>query len=226
MPEPEVTQTQTTTVPPETGTPPAGETPPAGTQTPPTLAELTAERDRIATALKAANREAAERRKKLEALEQAEAKRQQAEMTEAEKAKAAKDELETKYTQLVAQYDGLRLRQAFFDEVARQSVTFASEQARADAYELAELAAVLEGGEVQAKALSEAVKALQRTRPYLFGQAATAPDIGATARGGADGLPEVTDQDIQEFAATYGISPQFVDKRAVAQAKRLAKGKS
>jgi len=211
----------------ETGTAPASETPAGATATAtPTLEELIAERERMAGALKAANRESADRRKKLEVLEQAEAKRQKAEMTDLERAKATQGELETKYNQLVAQYDGLRLRQAFFDEVAKQGVAFASEQARADAYELAELASVIDGGEVQPEAVTKAIKTLQKNRPYLFGQVVTPPDIGAMARGGADGLPEVTDQDIQQFAATYGISPQWIDKRAVAQAKRLAvKGK-
>lgn len=62
---------------------PTAETPQA--QTP---EQLKAELEKAQAALKAANREAAERRKRLEAFEQAEAARKQAEMTESEKLKA------------------------------------------------------------------------------------------------------------------------------------------
>ena len=219
-------QTANTTTPPETGsTDPASETP-EGTTTAPTVEELMAERERMSVALKAANREAADRRKKLDAYEQAEAKRKAAEMTDLEKAQAERAEFETRYQKLATEFDGLRLRQSFFDEVAKQGVQFASDQARADAYNLADLTAALDGGEVQSKAVGDALKALKRDRPYLFGQPAAPPDIGATARGGDSGLPDVTDADVQEFAARMSIPVQYVDKRALAQLKRVAsKGK-
>lgn len=58
--------------------------------------ELKAELEKVRKALKDANKEAAERRKRNEELEAAEAKRKEAEMTESEKAAARVKELESK----------------------------------------------------------------------------------------------------------------------------------
>ncbi len=59
-----------------------------------------AEFAKVQAALKEANREAAERRKKLDAYEKAEAERKQAEMTEVERANAKMKEYETKLATL------------------------------------------------------------------------------------------------------------------------------
>jgi hypothetical protein len=61
---------------------------------------LKAELDKVRAALKDANKEAAERRKKLEAFEEAEAKRKQAEMTEAQKLQAQLEEKTKKLAEL------------------------------------------------------------------------------------------------------------------------------
>lgn len=77
------------TKPGEMPTTPAGETPAETTQAKPqTQDELAAELEAARKALKQANREAAERRVKLEAFEKAEQERKQAEMTELEKLQA------------------------------------------------------------------------------------------------------------------------------------------
>jgi len=59
-----------------------------------------AEHAKVLAALKEANREAAERRKKLDAFEKAEAERKQAEMTESERAAAKIKEYENELAQL------------------------------------------------------------------------------------------------------------------------------
>ena len=209
----------TTTTPTEMVDTTGSETPTVDAQ--PT-ADIAAELERTRTALKAANKEAADRRKKLEALEQAETARQQAEMTELDKVKAGHSEIQGKYDALVADYDGLRLRQAFNDATSAANVIFASDQARRDAYELADLAAAIEGGEIDAKAITAALKALQTIRPYLFGVAATSTDIGATRRGTDNGEVTVTDEEVQEFAAKFNVSAAAVDRKALAQAKRMS----
>lgn len=75
------------------------ETAPAQQQATVTVEQLQAELDRARDALKTANREAAERRKKLDAIEAEETKRKEAEMTEAQKLakqlEAATAELQT-----------------------------------------------------------------------------------------------------------------------------------
>lgn len=72
--------------------PEMGAEPPAGQA--PEAADLQAELERMRKALADANKEAAQRRKKLEAFEQAEAERKKAEMTELEQAQAKLAELE------------------------------------------------------------------------------------------------------------------------------------
>ena len=69
-----------------TKTPPPGETP-TGTPAPDT-ADVQAELERVRAALHSANKEAADRRKKLEAFEKADEERKLAAMTELEKVQA------------------------------------------------------------------------------------------------------------------------------------------
>ena len=77
-------------------TPPKDETPPAV----PTLEESQAELDKTRKALKAANKEAAGRRKKLEAFEAAEDERKKAEMSEIDRLKLEGEELAAENTKL------------------------------------------------------------------------------------------------------------------------------
>jgi hypothetical protein len=94
-------------------TEPAGEMPAAQPTPEPESAkpeDLAAELEKARAALKSANKEAAERRKKLEAYEQDEAKRKEAEMTELEKYQKRTAELEA--TLKVKEYAELRLAAA------------------------------------------------------------------------------------------------------------------
>lgn len=84
---------------------PQGEMPPAETPVTdakpnPSPTDLAAELERTKLALKGANKEAAERRKRLEELEQAETKRKESEMSETDKLKKALAETETKLKQM------------------------------------------------------------------------------------------------------------------------------
>lgn len=92
----------------EMPTNPAGETPaePTQTEAPVTLAEVQAQLAIMQKALKDANREAADRRKKLEAYETAEKQRQEAEMSETDKLKRALEEREAELNRL--QLDNLK----------------------------------------------------------------------------------------------------------------------
>lgn len=74
--------------------------PPASEPAAETVAISKAEFDKLQAALKEANREAASRRKRLDELEQAEAKRKEAEMTEAQKLQAALEAVTAKAARL------------------------------------------------------------------------------------------------------------------------------
>lgn len=216
---------------PTTDNPPAGGTPPGAGGTPPAqdwdavLAGLPEEARGLyethVGGLKSALDSEREERKKLakqskevadrlSKFEQADKKRRDAELSDLEKLQTEHDNLKSKYDGLVADRDGLKLRQAFFDELAAQKLTFPDEQARRDAYELADLSAAIDGGEIDAEAVTAAVKELQKTRPYLFGTAQP-PSDDADKRGG--GQVEATDEEVQEFAARYGLDPKHVDRK-------------
>jgi type IV secretory pathway VirB10-like protein len=146
--------------------------------------QLRAELAKAREALKATNRESAERRKRLEALEAAEKKRKTAEMSEVEQWQQKSADAEAR---LAAQE--LRLQaQALKHTVERQAATLGFINPE-DAQRLAELSGVAfdEEGQPDAKAIEAALKALAKSRPYLMKGA-------AQASGGinsADGLGQV-----------------------------------
>ena len=138
----------------------ATETGTAGTES---IESLRAELTRTAKALKEANREAAERRHRLDELEAAEAKRKQAEMSEADQLKAKLAE---------AQGETARIQQETTDRIIKAEIRA---QAAAlgfndpdDAYRSEVLAAVemTDAGEV--KGLAEALGELAKAKPYLL----------------------------------------------------------
>lgn len=148
--------------------------------------------------------------RKLKKLEDVDKKRKESEMSELEKAQSDLDSLNTQYGELGAEYDSLKLRQAFYDAVGTEELVFATDQARRDAYALADLASAIDGGKIDDKAIKKELKALQDSRPYLFGKV-DIPATDATKRNQGDkGQP--TDEDVKEFAARLGVDPQFVDR--------------
>jgi len=154
---------------------------------------------------------------KLSTFEEAEGKRKKADMTELEKAQNDLNDLRAQYDKMVADHDSLRLRQTFYDAVGAEKLEFASPQARQDAYELVDLADVIDAGEIDAKKVTKALKALQEMRPYLFGKT-VAPDTDAAKRGA--GTVEATDDEVKEFAAIYGLNPEHVDRTLLANVRR------
>lgn len=154
---------------------------------------------------------------KLSAFEEAEGKRKKADMTELEKVQTELGETRARYDKLVVEHDSLRLRQAFYDAVGAEKLEFASPQAMQDAYELVDLADVFNDGKIKQEAIGEALKALQKSRPYLFGKAVV-PETDATRRG--TGSAEATDAEVNEFAAIYGLDPKHVDRTLLGKSRR------
>lgn len=163
----------------------------------PEVAAVQAELEDARKALKKANREAAERRKQLEAFEAAEAERKQAEMSEQEKLQAKVAEMETRAKEAEARLDLMHKRNAFYSAAAQAEFTWASEQARQDA------ALLLDFSELDDGDMEQAVKDLKEARPYLFAQP-TMPDTDSTKRG--KGTKQDADEaKVQDAARRFGI---------------------
>ena len=162
---------------PVTGNGTNGETPTTEAGATPTAAEF----ERLQAALKAANKEAADRRKRLDALEADEAKRKEAELSEVEKAdqraKAAEAKAQT-------------LEQRWRDGMLRSAVTLAATQAQfydpEDAYRLADLTSLTVNDDGTVTGVEDALKALVKAKPHLVKATTTTaspPDVNAQNRG-------------------------------------------
>lgn len=162
---------------------------------------LRAELDSTRKALTAANREAAERRKKLDAYEQAESARKEAEMSEVEKAlKRAQTAEAERDAALKAHRDG-KLQNAV--TVAAMSAGFHNPD---DAWAFLPAGAVSLDDKGESQGVAEALAELTKTRPYLIkqqGPAAPAAPSG-TPDGAAKGLGK-PGPDRAAVAAKYGI---------------------
>ena len=161
-----------------------------------------AELARVRVALKKANAEAAKRRKELERFQQEEKKRQDAELSDLEKAQKLSEEWKSKFDELSADLDGMRMRQAFYDATAAAKVVFVNDAAWQDAYDLSDLSGVEVDEDGSVSGMDEVIKALQKSRPHLFGTAG-APDInageGGTKKKGTAGA------DDEAIRRRYGI---------------------
>lgn len=91
---------------------------------------------------------------------------EKSELTKAQEALAAK-EAELKTSQQTIQ--ALRLKQEFQLAAAKLKLAFASPQAQEDAWDLADLDAVTMDEAGKVTGMEDALKALQKSRPYLFG---------------------------------------------------------
>ena len=160
-----------------------------------------AELARVRVALKKANAEAAKRRKELERFQQEEKKRQDAELSDLEKAQKLSEEWKSKFDELSADLDGMRMRQAFYDATAAAKVVFVNDAAWQDAYDLSDLSGVEVDEDGSVSGMDEVIKALQKTRPHLFGTAG-APDINAGEGGKPKGKAGADDEAIRR---RYGI---------------------
>jgi DNA repair exonuclease SbcCD ATPase subunit len=177
------------------------ETPPAGGETPPVggalpVEQLQAELERTRTALQGANRESADRRKKLEAFEKAEQDRAKKDLSEVERLKGQVAELDKRARELEAERETMIIRSAV--ERAATALGFHSAE---DAYQLADLSGVEIDEDGKVSNVDQALKALVKARPYLV-RVVDKPDTNAGATGGGKKPGE---PDEERLRRKYGI---------------------
>ena len=152
----------------------------------PDPAELQAELERTRKALADANKEAAARRKKLEAFEAQEAKRKQAEMTELEKAEARLNELEKRAEQAEAGRKQALVRAAVIAQATAQGFRDPEDALRyVDTSEVG----ITEDGKVGD--VSALLKELGKQKPYLLQPQGS---VGATNPGRGQAQGETPEQ--------------------------------
>lgn len=165
----------------------------------PDLAELQAELERTRKALVDANKEAAARRKKLEAFEAQEAKRKQAEMTELEKAKARLNELEKRAEQAEAGRKQALVRAAVIAQATVQGFRDPEDALRyLDTSEVE----ITEDGKVGD--VSALLKELGKQKPYLLQPQGS---VGATNPGRGQAQGETPDQRRARLFGSGGPDP-------------------
>lgn len=145
----------------------------------PTVEELKAQLADSQKRIKELNHESAERRKKLDAFEKAEADRKTAEMSEMEKVNAKAKEIAEEKDRLARENRVLTLQRDFENKVRDAKLEFKNSLASQDAFR-ALLELIGEENEVTA----EHVKVLAKEREYLFGKNETVTfSNDAVARG-------------------------------------------
>ena len=137
--------------------------------------DTAAELERTRKALADANREAAKRRKQLEAYEKAEAERQQASMSELEKAQAALKELEAKAAAAEQGRQAALIRAAVISQAGALRFNNAE-----DALAFLKTDSLEIGEDGQIEGLQRQLEAIAKERPYLLQQPGT---VGATNPG-------------------------------------------
>lgn len=157
---------------------------PAGADAPPVVAEtkktltvdeLLAERERMAAALKEANKEAADRRKRLEALEAADRARAEAAMTETEKATAKAKELEAQLSAANAELTETKILTA----IEREAVRLGFADANDAAVMIDRKTITIDGKNVTG--VKEALESLSKAKPYLL-KAQTTSSVGSPSK--------------------------------------------
>jgi len=143
--------------------------------------DAAAELERVRKALSDANKEAAKRRKQLEAYEAAEAQRKQESMSELERAQAALAELEKRATDAERGRKEALLKAAVIAKAGALRFNNAE-----DALAFLKPEALEIGDDGQVQGLEDALKAIAKERPYLLQQTG---QVGATnpGRGNVEG---------------------------------------
>jgi hypothetical protein len=174
--------------------------------------ESKAELERVKKALREANRESAERRKRLEELESAETARQQAAMTEAERLKAEKIQAEKERDEERAARKRDRIETAFVIEAAKQGAKYPE-----DVYRLADTAGVVVGDDGKITGVAEAVKSLVDAGRIPLGKV-PAPSLDGGAGGNGDHSKDVklTAEEIAS-AKKLGLTPEAYAKSKAAR---------
>ncbi len=153
--------------------------------------QLQAELERTRAALKTANKEAAERRKKLEEIESTEAKRKESELTEVQRAAKRAEEAEASLKQTKDRYRQNAIRNEI--KLYAQNAGFVDTQ---DAIALADMSGV-DFDEANDKVIGakEAIDALAKAKPHLLKapDKPQAPNINSV---GGGTKPPVTSEQI------------------------------
>lgn len=191
----------------------AGQADPPEGQTP---EEVQAELERTRTALKAANKEAADRRKKIDAYEKAEEERKTAELSEVDKLKAENDRLTKENEEAAKRAKSVLIRAAFVAEAAKAGAAYPE-----DVYRLADHAAVECDDEGTVTGVADAVKVLVEAGRVPMSGKPPAPDLNGGAGGGSrsHGAMKLTPEEL-EAARRFNITPEKYAENKAALAKR------
>ena len=175
----------------------------AMTEGQPTVEELNAELARARDALKAANREAETRRKKLDEYEQAETKRREAELSETDKLAKRVQEAEQARDQALRTANERLIRATFVAEAAQHGA-----EHPADAYLLADRSNVTVDESGNVTGVTEAVKALVDGKRIPV-RARAVPNLDSGAGGNQQvGRPPALTEEEMRVAKRLGIKPE------------------
>lgn len=164
-----------------TGAPPA-------TTTSPKIEDVLAELEKTRAALKDANKESAERRKKLEAFEADEKKRTEASLSETEKAAKQANELKAQLDAAMSELNETRIMSAIEREAGRLNFADVS-----DAAKLIDRSVITLDGKA-VNGVKEALEKIAKDKPYLL--------KGATTAAGSVGSPNKPIQKVTGTAQT------------------------
>lgn len=142
------------------------------------LDELKAELERTRAALKAANKEAADRRKKLDDIEAQATARKEQELTEAQKAASRADKAEQALQALEARHRNTTINSAI--RLAARTAGFVDPE---DAVSLLDRTGLDIDENDNVTGVEAAIKALAKTKPHLLNTKQPAPNINASTGG-------------------------------------------
>lgn len=169
----------------------------------PTAEELAAELAKARDALKAANNEAAQRRRKLDEYEAAEQKRRESEMSETDKLNKRVQEAEAAKEAALRSANDRLIRAAFIAEAAAAGVEFP-----ADAFALADRTNVSVDESGNVSGVTEAVSALVNAKRLpLRNRTVATLDSGAGGNSNGQRQVTLTEQELQ-IARRMGIKPE------------------
>lgn len=140
------------------------------------------ELETLRAALRKANAEAADRRKKLEQMEAAEKRKADAQLSEVEQAKKRADEAEAKLEAMQSSMRDRAIRHAI--EIEASKAGFADPS---DAVALADISAVQYDDDGKVSGADAAVKALAKAKPHLVKAAQPPPNTNGRDGGKAQG---------------------------------------
>lgn len=162
--------------------------------------DLKAELDRARKALAAANKEAADRRKKLEAFEKAEADRKAAELSEVERLQQQVAEAQLRADAVTAAANERLLKAAVLMEASKLAFVDPS-----DAWRMLDRDGLAVGDDGEVTGAAEALKALAKAKPYLVKSAATAASIDGDRGRGVSTPEQKTAAREQQLRQRFGI---------------------